>query len=309
MIPPRKAMSLPARMGTCRSAIALVRLKRGSTWITLAPRSLASITHWKPTGCAAAERGPQTGDGRGVSYPRLVLDLDGPERGEQLLDEVVLLVVQGRPAEAGHSQRAVDPAALLVVLLPGLLAGLDDPVGDHLHGPLERELLPLGAMGPPVLDLGLAQRGGDQALGRRALGAEATARDRAVGVALDLGDLLVLHEHELAATDRAVGADRADHPVRLLRARGQRPRPLRLGAFAEPEGIPRPHLPHQRQRPQQPANLHLRSPPPASTPQPSAGTARRTNETPTRGFAPEGSAGGAAEAGEAAAGGAFAGLA
>jgi hypothetical protein len=34
--------------------MALVRLKRGSTWITLAPRALASITHWKPTGCASA---------------------------------------------------------------------------------------------------------------------------------------------------------------------------------------------------------------------------------------------------------------
>jgi hypothetical protein len=47
-------VSAPARMGTCRSAMALVRLKRGSTWITLAPRALASITHWKPTGCASA---------------------------------------------------------------------------------------------------------------------------------------------------------------------------------------------------------------------------------------------------------------
>jgi hypothetical protein len=47
-------MSLPARIGTWRSAMALVRLKRGSTWKTLAPRALASITHWKPTGCASA---------------------------------------------------------------------------------------------------------------------------------------------------------------------------------------------------------------------------------------------------------------
>ncbi len=54
MIPPRNAMSLPARMGTWRSAIALVRLNRGSTWMTVAPRALASITHWKPTGCASA---------------------------------------------------------------------------------------------------------------------------------------------------------------------------------------------------------------------------------------------------------------
>ena len=93
-------MSVPARIGTCRSASALVRVKRGSTWMIFAPRSLASITHWKPTGwlsamfepmirmqsefgevllerggAAAPERGPQTGDGGGVSYAGLVLDL------------------------------------------------------------------------------------------------------------------------------------------------------------------------------------------------------------------------------------------
>ena len=96
-------MSLPARIGTCRSAIALVRVKRGSTWMTFAPRSLASMTHWNPTGwfsamfepmitmqsgvlqvllevgrAASSERRPQTGDGGAVSYARLVLDLTTP---------------------------------------------------------------------------------------------------------------------------------------------------------------------------------------------------------------------------------------
>ena len=47
-------MSLPARSGTCRSARALVRVKRGSTWMTVAPRCLASTTHWKPTGWHSA---------------------------------------------------------------------------------------------------------------------------------------------------------------------------------------------------------------------------------------------------------------
>jgi hypothetical protein len=42
-------MSLPGRIGTYRVAIALVRVNRGSTWITSAPRSRASITHWNPT--------------------------------------------------------------------------------------------------------------------------------------------------------------------------------------------------------------------------------------------------------------------
>ncbi len=51
-------MSLPARIGTCRSASALVRVKRGSTWMTRAPRFLASITHWKPTGWASAKLEP-----------------------------------------------------------------------------------------------------------------------------------------------------------------------------------------------------------------------------------------------------------
>src|SRR4029453_18082429 len=68
---------------------------------------------------APTERGPQTGDGRGVSYAGLVLDLDRPERGEQLLDQVVLFIVEGRPAQAGHAQGAVDPPALGVVVLPG----------------------------------------------------------------------------------------------------------------------------------------------------------------------------------------------
>ncbi len=47
-------MSAPARIGTCRCATALVRLNRGSTWMIVAPRALASITHWKPTGWASA---------------------------------------------------------------------------------------------------------------------------------------------------------------------------------------------------------------------------------------------------------------
>src|SRR4051794_21873957 len=49
---------------------------------------------------AATEAGSQTGNRAAVSYPRLVLDLQSAERGEQLLDEVVLFVVQRRAAEA-----------------------------------------------------------------------------------------------------------------------------------------------------------------------------------------------------------------
>ena len=66
----------------------------------------------KRGGPAATEASPQTGDGGGVSYPRLVLDLDRAERGPELLDEVVLLVVQRRAAEAGEAERAPDSLAV-----------------------------------------------------------------------------------------------------------------------------------------------------------------------------------------------------
>ena len=124
-------MSLPARIGTCRSAIALVRVKRGSTWITLRAAALSLDHPLKPDRMAlrhvrsldqdavgvrqvlleggrpsSSERRPQTGDGGGVSYTGLVLDLHRPERREQLLDEVVLLVVERRAAEAREAARA-----------------------------------------------------------------------------------------------------------------------------------------------------------------------------------------------------------
>jgi hypothetical protein len=47
-------MSVPMRIGTCRSASADVRVNRGSMWTILAPRAFASITHWKPTGWHSA---------------------------------------------------------------------------------------------------------------------------------------------------------------------------------------------------------------------------------------------------------------
>jgi hypothetical protein len=54
MRPPRKAMSLPARMPTCRSARAEVRVKRGSTWTIVPTFSFAFIGQRKPTGWASA---------------------------------------------------------------------------------------------------------------------------------------------------------------------------------------------------------------------------------------------------------------
>ena len=43
-------MSEPARIGAWISAIALVRVKRGSTWMSFAPLSLAFMTQRNATG-------------------------------------------------------------------------------------------------------------------------------------------------------------------------------------------------------------------------------------------------------------------
>ena len=104
-----------------------------------------------------------------------------------------------RPSSSSHCQNS--------------LAGLDDPVGDHVHRGVEVEVLPLGAVRPPVADLRDPGRRGHQLLAGAALGAQPAARDRAGRVALDLDDLLVLDEHLLRAADGAVGADRARRPV------------------------------------------------------------------------------------------------
>src|SRR4051812_40247278 len=99
-------------------------------------------------GAAAPERGPQTGDRGGVSYAGLVLDLDRAHGRVGLLEEVVLLVVERGAAEVGEAERPVHAVALVVGVLPAVLAGCDDPVGDHVHRRLEVELLPLRAAGP-----------------------------------------------------------------------------------------------------------------------------------------------------------------
>ena len=57
-------------------------------------------------GSAATERCPQTGDGGGVSNTGLIFDLYDAQRGEELLDEVVFLVVERGSAEMRDRHRA-----------------------------------------------------------------------------------------------------------------------------------------------------------------------------------------------------------
>ena len=88
-------------------------------------------------GTTPTERGPQTGDRGGVSYAGLVLDLYGTQRGEELLDQIVLLVVQGGAAQAGHTHGPPELATLVVTLLPTLVPRVEQAVGHHAHGGVE----------------------------------------------------------------------------------------------------------------------------------------------------------------------------
>ena len=107
---------------------------------------------------------------------------------------------------------------MLVFVLPGLLAGLYEAVGDHVDRRLQVEVLPLGGERPAVLDPVLAHGALDKVAGRGALRTEPAAGDWAVGVALYLGDLAVLDVDLLPAAYRAVRADGPRHAVRLRRA-------------------------------------------------------------------------------------------
>src|SRR6185312_5978094 len=125
----------------------------------------------------------------------------------------------------------------LVVLFPGLRAGFHEPLGDHVHRAVEVEVLPLRAVRRPVFELVLADRAVDVSLRCRTLRAQPAARDRGVGIALDLDDLLVLDVDPLAAADSAVGTDRLHDAVCRLGARGELPRALRPRRASEPERV------------------------------------------------------------------------
>ena len=97
-------------------------------------------------------------------------------------------------------------------------------LGDPLHRPVERLDLPL-------LGVRRAIEHGADALGREqhaeragALGAERALVDRAARIALDVDGLAVLRVDQLAAADRAIGADAGADAVGLLEPRSQRRR-------------------------------------------------------------------------------------
>ena len=63
-------------------------------------------------GRAAAESGPQTGDARAVSYPRLILDGDYPQTAHEFLVHMVELDLEGGAAEGEDCGRHIDELAV-----------------------------------------------------------------------------------------------------------------------------------------------------------------------------------------------------
>ena len=136
------------------------------------------------------------------------------------------------------------------------VARLDDAVGDHVHRLLERELLPFGGVGAPVLPV-LAQRAVDQALRRRSLGAQPAAGDRARRIAFDLGHLAVLDVDVLRRSRRRSTGRPRDDAVGAVDARVEGLRPGRLRGLAEAQRIPLRQLADERPRRQRVAHAQL----------------------------------------------------
>src|SRR4051794_36966057 len=98
----------------------------------------------------------------------------------------------------------------VVLLFPSVLASAFDALGDHLHGGLERNLLPCFSVRPAIQDVLFTMRSGDELERRRPFRAEAAVRNRRTWIALNIDDLLIFDVHQLSAPHPAVRADGRD---------------------------------------------------------------------------------------------------
>src|SRR5918997_4770354 len=126
---------------------------------------------------------------------------------EELGYEVVLLIVYRSPADGGQCHRAVEFLTLRILLFPGLLPGLLDPLGDHVERLLEREVLPFRRIRPAVADLRPAVRRDVQTEGGRALRTERARVYGTVRVPLDVHNAPGAVVDERRAADRTVRTD------------------------------------------------------------------------------------------------------
>ena len=217
------------------SAIALVRVKRGSTWITVAPRSLRLHHPLEADRVALGHVRAHDHDAVGVRpgpagtwWPRRARTRS-PDRGRWSC------VICGPGSRSGTTPSAVNsfligssprcrasrrrgcamPSVRLQPCRPS--SSRSSQVASRVAitrsaiisiASSSGELLPLGAVRAPVLDLVLAQRAGDELLEAAPFGQR---RPREIGRVAGSPSIWVtsrvLHVDELPAADRAVRAD------------------------------------------------------------------------------------------------------
>ena len=130
-------------------------------------------------GAASSERCPQTGDRGGVSNTGLIFDLDDAERGEELLDEVVLFVVERGAAQVRDAHGAPQRVPVLVAVFPVRLAGASSRARRPCPSPVRAESVShVGSVRPAIQHMLHAVRARHQLERRGALRAQAPVRDR-----------------------------------------------------------------------------------------------------------------------------------
>src|SRR4029077_17589433 len=160
---------------------------------------------------AATESGPQTGDARAVSYPRLVLDRHNPETAHQLLLNVIEFDLERGAAQREDRGRHVDELAVGQLPDKGLVAGLFGELRDTIHGPVQVPNLPVGSSRCTMKNLNRTVGIDVQLKDGRALGTESPFIMRAAGIAFDIHDLTVFRVNERSATHGTIGADTRRH--------------------------------------------------------------------------------------------------
>src|SRR6266851_5427864 len=194
-------------MGACRSAMALVRVKRGSTWMSVAP-----------------EPCPQTGDTRTVSYPGLILDGHDAKAAHELLLDMIPFVIQGGATQREQGRRHVDHSAIREALNKSLVACLGDQLGNAIHRPFQVPHLPLCGPGSTMQHLGGAVRVHMQLVDGSPLRTERAFIVWTARIAFDIDDCAIDRMHERGASHGAVGADTRGHfgvlNAQVLGARG-----------------------------------------------------------------------------------------
>ena len=115
-------------------------------------------------------------------------------------------------------------------LLEGAVAGLPQPVRNHIHGAFEFDLFPFFGIGRAIFNFFQSPRMGMQLISGRTFRAQSSTRNRRFRIALNRDQLSILVIDHLPAADPAIRTDR------WRRSRAIVPRSQVFGALGETLG-------------------------------------------------------------------------